>query len=496
MTTHRASRRSFAPHAGAITLLVVIFGAIFLAVLASLSGYLLSQSRLQALTRVRTEALSIAEAGLDYYHWHLAHFPTDFANGTGSPGGSYPVVIPDPQGGTAGTATLTITPNTSCHQTLSVDIASSGASAEDPSHPVTVVARYAEPSIAAYNVVTNNSIWFGSSETLNGPVHANNGIHEDGPNNAPVTSAVSSWTCPSFLGCHGETEPGVFGNGSNPSLWQFPVPNVDFTAIASDFSADKSVAQAYGIYLPRYSTGSQPQSTAYHKGYHLVFHAPDASYPNGSVTVTKVNPGKVNNVYLLDTSKYATEYSLISGETSSHTYTLPSDCGLIFVEDNAWIEGTIPGKVTVIAANPDTPGIAPDVFIRGNITYVSADGSDGLTVIAQHDVLIAPDAPYNLTINGIFVAQTGSFGRNGYWNSTTFCNGTYEPRGAFTLHGTIVASLYESETWVIGHPCGTEPNAGYQTTNNSPDRTLATDPPPFTPITSSQWDFVDWRQEN
>ncbi len=479
---------------GSITLLVLVFGSIFFAVLVALSGYVLAQNRVQDVMRVRAEAFSIAEAGLDYYHWHLAHFPTDLTNGTGG-SGPYAVTIPDPQGGTAGTATLAITSNTACGQTLSMDIASKGTAAEDPSQSVTLIGRYAQPSIAAYDIVTNGAMWFGSSETINGPVHSNNGIREDGPNNAPVTSAVSSWACPSSLGCHGETEPGVFGTGTHPELWSFPTPNIDFQGIAANFSADKSIAQAYGIYLPRYSSGNA-NGTAYYKGYHLVFNAPDATYPNGSVTVTKVTPAKVSNVFLFDTSTYGTEYSLIQGETNPQTYPIPSGCGLIFVEDNAWIEGVIPGKVTVVVANVSNADVTPSALIHGNITYASANGSDGLTLIAEKDITITPDSPQDLNINGVYVAQTGSFARNLYMNSShSGCNTTYEPRNTFSVHGTIVASLGQNETWVIGQSCGSEPDAGYQTTANLPDRALATDPPPFTPVTSTDWQFVDWQQQ-
>ncbi|HUY62263.1 MAG TPA: hypothetical protein VMV50_00500 [Candidatus Paceibacterota bacterium] len=478
---------------GSITLLVLVFGAIFLIVLTALSGYILSQNRIENVDRIKAEAFNIADAGLEYYRWHLAHFPTDLTNGTGGPG-PYPVTIPDPQGGTAGTATLSITANTACSQTTSIDITSVGTAAEDPSQPVTLVARYARPSIASYDIVTNNAIWFGSDEIINGPVHSNNGIHEDGPNNAPVTSSVSTWSCPSSLGCHGETENGVFGNGTNPNLWKFPVPQVDFAGIATDFSSLKTIAQSNGIYLPRYSSGNS-NGTAYYKGYHLVFNAPDGAYPNGSVTITKVMPGKVSNVYLLDTSSYGTEYSLISNEAPYETVGIPSNCGLIFVEDNAWIEGTIPGKVTVVVANVSNSGVVPEAYLRGNIEYATSDGSDGFTLIAQHDVLITPDSPQNLTLDGVYIAQTGSFGRNLYAFTSQGCNGVYEPRNAFSIHGTIVASLYENETWVIGQSCGSEQNAGYQTTDNYPDQALASNPPPFTPALSTDYEFVNWLQK-
>ena len=125
---------------GSITLLVLVFGGIFFTVLAALSSYVLTQNRLEDATRVRAEAFSVAEAGLEYYRWHLAHYPTDLKNGTGL-SGPYDVAIPDPGGGTAGTASLTISANTACNKTTSIDITSKGSAADEASQPITLIAR-------------------------------------------------------------------------------------------------------------------------------------------------------------------------------------------------------------------------------------------------------------------------------------------------------------------------------------------------------------------
>ncbi len=466
---------------GSITLLVLVFGGIFLAVLAALSGYVLSENRANDATRVRAEAFNVAEAGLEYYRWHLAHFPTDLQNGTGLPG-PYAIPIPDPSGGTAGTASLAITPNTACGQTTSLTLDSTGTAADDSTQPVTLEARYAEPSIASYDFVSNASVWIGSSDVVNGPYHSNNGIRMDGTANAQVSSSVSTWTCTSSYGCSpSKTEPGVFGSGTNASLWQYPTPTIDFNGIAANFANLKSIAQSSGIYLPRYSSGNS-NSTAYYKGYHLVFNA------NGTVTIYKAQPNRLSNVYLLDSNTYGSDYALMGNQVSYETVPIPANCGLIFVEDNAWIEGTIPAKVTVVVANVTTANVTPNAYLPGNITYASADGSDGLTVIASHDVLITPNSPQDMSISGVFVAQSGVFGRNYYG----YAGGSYEPRGTLTVMGTVLSALQSAETYVDGSG---NPVGGYVNTVDYPDRALATDPPPFTPILSTNYTFVDWRQK-
>jgi len=474
---------------GSVTLLVIVFGGIFFLVLSALSSYVLVQNSIEDVTRVQSEAFAVAEAGLEYYRWHLAHFPNDLQNGTGQ-SGPYVVTISDPSGGSAGTATLTITANTACGQTTSIDITSLGKAADDPTKTQTLATRYAEPSVAAYSYIVNASVYAGSDRVINGPYHSNGGIRMDGTANAPVTSSVSTWNCTSNFGCSPTQSqaPGVVGTGTNQSLWNYPTPQVDFAGIAADFSSLKSTAQSMGIYLPRYSSGNS-HSSAYHKGYHLIFNS------NGTVTVKRVTSvQKLQNVLPVDgTTSYTDDYTLINNETNYQTYTIPVGCGLVFVEDNAWIEGVIPTKVTVVVANVTNTGITPDVVLPGNITYASADGSDGLTIVGANNILIAPNSPQTMTLNGIFIAQGGAFGRNYYYYAGNGCTGTYEPRGTLTMLGTTVSNLRTGTAWEDG--CGTGSNAGYQTRIDSYDRTLANDPPPFTPITSTDYRFVDWQQK-
>ena len=64
---------------GIITVYVVIFGGIFLMLLSGLFGFIVLQNR-QSLQRLTfAQSLEIAEAGLNYARWHLAHAPSDFS---------------------------------------------------------------------------------------------------------------------------------------------------------------------------------------------------------------------------------------------------------------------------------------------------------------------------------------------------------------------------------------------------------------------------------
>ena len=466
---------------GYLMLLGIVFGAIFVMVLGGLSSFVLSQNSAQTRATGDTKAFAMAEAGLEYYHWFLAHNPGDTTHGTGVPG---PYVIPylDPEGSAVGEIELDVVGNTSCGQTTSIDIRSTGIPNDGSGAEKTVVGRYAQPTVATFSYILNDTVWAGADRVISGPYHSNGGIRMDGTANAPVTSSLTNWLCTSSFGCSpNQTKDGVWGAGPNQELWSFPVPQVDFSGISADFSSLKTLAQAEGIYLPRYSTGNS-NGSAYWRGYHLIFNA------NDTVTVRRVSATYQMSVNPINSADDDWDRARIQNETAYNTYAIPADCGLIFVEDNVWVEGTISDKVTLVAANVTTTGVAPNAYLKNNITYAETDGSDGLALIAEHNVLITPDSPSNMTLNGIFIAQGGAFGRNLYT-----CPSAYEPKGTLTIHGTTVSNKRTGTKWMNG--CGWYGDAGYQTRIDAYDRNLASDPPPFTPIVSSDYTFVDWREE-
>jgi hypothetical protein len=326
----------------------------------------------------------------------------------------------------------------------------------------------------------NDSVWAGSDRVISGPYHSNGGVRMDGTSNSSVTSSVSSWDCTSQYGCTPEqaTAPGVLGNGTDQNLWDYPTPQVDFGAISADFSSLKATAQASGKY---WSTGSPSSEWS---GQHLIFNA------DGTVTVknvTRVTSPAVTT-FVDGTTATTTDNSIINAETTTGTYSLPSDCGLIFVENRAWIEGTVKGKVTVVVADVTSASGSADVIFPNSITYSAYDGTSGLTVVAQDDVLIGPNSPGTMTLNGVFIAQSGAFGRNYYGN-----NASYEPKSALTILGTTVSNKRTGTKWCLNQSCSSY--GGYASRTDSYDRRIASDPPPFTPVVSSDYELMDWHEQ-
>lgn len=470
------------PHRGYLILVALVFGAVFLTTLGGLSMFVLSQNRLQVRSTLQAEALTLAEAGIEYYRWFLAHYPDDLQNGTGVPG-PYVMDYDDPETGAAGTVTIEIEGNEACGQLTSVDLRSTGRPESDGSVSRTVTARYARPSVGTYSYILNDSVWAGNDRIINGPYHSNGGIRMDGTANAEVTSSLATWNCTSSYGCSPSqsSAPGVVGSGPNQTLWEYPVPQVNFAGISADFGTLKTLAQSDGIYYPRYSSGTNTNNASYWRGYHLIFNA------NGTMTVRRVGTPTNLGVTPINTADDTDDWALIGNETAYATVNIPSDCGLIFIEDNVWVEGTIPSKVTLVAANVVNSGVAPNAYLVNNIQYGATDGSDGLTLIAEHNVLISPSAPNSMTLNGIFIAQDGAFGMNAY-DSCTYADKT----GTLTILGTTVSAKRTGTQWTS--TCGAY-NKGFQNRVDSFDRNMASDPPPFTPVVSADYELVDWREE-
>ncbi len=67
---------------GSILVFEVVLIFIFSIVMLGVLGTAAQQFRVTRSTVNREQAFAIAEAGINYYQWHLAKFPADYQNGT------------------------------------------------------------------------------------------------------------------------------------------------------------------------------------------------------------------------------------------------------------------------------------------------------------------------------------------------------------------------------------------------------------------------------
>jgi hypothetical protein len=459
---------------GFLLVFVLVFSAIFFVIISSFVASIVTQSKVITQRVQLEQAGQIAEAGLNYYKWFLAHYPGDVTNGTGLPG-PYVGVYYDPEGVAIGEYSLEVASSTYCGELAAIDVNSTGYTYADPEVKRTISARHAQPSVADYSYIINSDVWVGNDMQITGPLHSNGGIRMDGTNNSSVTSGQASWNCTNDFGCSPSgTRDGVFTTTANPnvSLFEFPSTPINFTGMTVDLALMQSKAESQGLYF-----GPSGKS-----GYHLIFN------PDGTVEVRVVN-SKAN-----EPNGYAWGFymNILNGSTLVGTYTPPANCPLIFVEDQVWLEGEVNGKYTLAVADVDTSGVDPSIILNNNILYSNA--SSGLLAIGEYDVLVGLVVPDDMVLNGIFIAQNGHFGRNPYDTSMPNAWEEYINRNSLTINGTIVSNGSVVTKW-LDETSGAY-ISGFNSQSNSYDRNLVLDPPPLIPRTSDLYQFTQWHDAN
>jgi hypothetical protein len=472
---------------GSIVILVLVFGSIFLILISGTVGFIFSQHKAQIKKALKEEAMQIAEAGVNYYKWHLAHFPNDLQDGTGG-AGPYEHEYFDPEGGAIGKFSLEIDGQSQCDNITAVDIISTGWTYKDSSLKRTVKTRYSRPSVAEFAYIIDDNVWAGSDREIKGRYHSNGGIRMDGENDSLVTSAKETWNCTSSFGCNPpyEVKPGIFGDGEGQGkgLWSFPAEPVDFIGLSVDLTQMKSAAQNFGVYFPPPKDIGYPSG----KGYHVIFQN------NGTFDVYVITDLSPVYGYHLEGENLIGEweYQVIDNEVFYQNYQIPSGCGLIFFEDDLWVEGTVQGKTTIVSGDLINPNEDTDVWIAGNIDYTTLDGTDGLLVVGENNILIPLYSPDNMELRGIFMAQKGHFGRNLY----TCSYSPYDQRSNLEINGSIVSKGRVGTKWGYwAWWCGGSTWSGYNNRENSYDRKLMTDPPPLTPYSDDEYNFVKWEEK-
>ncbi|NTU98757.1 hypothetical protein HGA64_01990 [Candidatus Falkowbacteria bacterium] len=473
---------------GMILMTALVITGLFLVMASGLSGISFLQTKLYKQQLAKHQALHLAEAGINYYRWHLAHSQNDFMDGTGTdpggggaPYGPYTHNYASPDGSITGKYELTITPP-AVGSTI-VGIKAVGWLDSYPNIKRGITVRYGIPSLAHYSILANSDVWFGNSEKVSGEMHSNGGIRMDGSNDSLVTSARSTWTCTSNFGCSGSSSchapctwasskctcPGVFGAGTSSSLWTSPVTTVDYNALTANISAIKTSAQSSGVYLT--VNGSN-------KGYHIIFKN------NGHFDARLVSA--VNNgISQLDDnwSSYVNTSESIRTEGSATDYAIPAN-GLIFVNDgDVWVEGVVKGRATLVAATlPENSSKYRTIFINNNLTYFARDGSNILGLIAQKDVKVPKHAPNTLTIDAVMLSQYGRVFYNNY--------SSHSVKTKIEVYGGILTNKTWTWTWVSG----SSTLDGYDDTALIYDPLATFAPPPSFP-TTGQYTLVSWDEK-
>lgn len=478
---------------GVILLNVLIFSVVAISIVTFFMAWTSSSIKIARSTLYKEQALEIAEAGADYYRWHLAHNPSDFQDGTGT-NGPYSHDFYDKDGNHIGHFILTITsPITG---STIVTIKSEGHVDLYPSIKRIIQTKLAIPSFAKFAIVADDFMRFGEGTEVFGPIHSNKGIRFDGIAHNLITSAVSSSYDPDHTG---NVEFGVHthvnvGGGINESFRsqeapptspvptrsdvfiagrQFPVPASDFTGMTSDLSTIKTKAQADGKYLA-------PSGAI---GYHIVLKTND-TYDLYKVTnLTSATSNCSSNSNSGDSTWGTWSINSSNGETLVGNYPNPNN-GLIFVEDNVWVDGKInTARITIAAgAFPDNVNTRKSIIINKDLLYTNYNGIDVIGLIAQQDITVGMVSNDTIRIDAALMAVNGRAGRHYY---SSWCS-PYHLRTLLTLYGMIGSSKRYGFAFTGTH------TTGYSTRTIIYDANLLYGPPVSFPLTSDKYTTISW----
>lgn len=411
-------------------------------VLVSMLGYISSQLKFSANRVEREKAFQIAESGIYYYRWYLAHNTSgktvqainDFwdsgtALGVASPFeadydrvGKYKIEVTPPEAG----STVAI-------------VKSTGWTYKSPGVSRTIQVRFRRPSWSEYMFLVNGFINFGDEATVYGKVHSNFGIRFDGVAYDTVSALPASFDDPSHggkdldFGVHTHTvtadpaapdeypwpvgtiipnHPDTFKGGR-----EFPVKEVNFNGVLSDLAEmKKKSASCGGKYFD--STGEGRRIILKNDGSFDICTVDDFHHTSHEINKYLQNDGTGT-------------CNSCSDECLSN-YAIPNN-GIIFVENNAWVEGSIDGKrVTIVAANL-SGGTQADLYIgMDNLRYANYDCENMVGLVGQKDITVIRKCPNNLTIDAALLAQTGRVGIND--------NG-FSSKTSITFNGAIASYL-------------------------------------------------------
>ena len=452
---------------GSILVFVIVFCAVFMMIGVSLIQImsLLHKSSLKKQSLEKT--FQVAEAGINFYKWRLAHSPDDY---TGS--GDYE--YKDNNGNRIGYYHLDIT-EPPLGSTV-VTATSTGYIDSDPNISRTLEARLAIPALSDYAFLTNSNAWIGESEEIVGKMHSNGGIRFDGESDSTVDSPLATYICGPEHGCSYEEHDGVWGTGVIQELWRFPpthsITSIDFNEIILDLADMKTKGQsAEGEYF-----GDSGEF-----GWYLHFDYDTATFKAYKVT-------DVYWTYGWDfTDGWQWRGIDIKSLGPEQAISLPAN-GVIFVEDQVWVDGEVDKRLTVASADFTDPNKETSIIINEDIVYENRDGSSAMGLIAQKDVLIPLYSPEKLEVDAALLAQGGHCFRYYYPESWY---GADAIKDEIEIWGSVITNTIWTWSWVSSE---TGPVvSGYDTTETTYDPYLTYGPPPEFP-TSGEYEVITWRE--
>ncbi|HRZ95340.1 MAG TPA: pilus assembly PilX N-terminal domain-containing protein [Candidatus Moranbacteria bacterium] len=527
-----------------LAFMLVIMTAITI-ILVSILQYISSQMRYGFHSYDREESLQIAESGINFYKWYLAKEMNtlttpqevlDYWNGDPigidydcDETGAY---ISDYESGNVkGQYCIEVDPPDEWSTVFTVR--SVGWTEGNSNLKRTIQARFRRPSFSEFMIVGDKQFTLNDQAEVHGRLHSNEGIHFNGVAYNTVSSEADTYYYSDALIPWGQWGwkngvwtywSGEYNNTLNKDVFQVGkqigtsqgATHWDFPSVDPyiNFARTKSLEGVSPPNTPCDSNGCYFNNTGEGRKITLnggTFSACDVNSYCGNCKTINVdlggytfpfNLGCCQGTWILGVicTNYCNKYSIInykrtdgtSGTCSSCSgqcaargpYAIPNN-GVIYVEDNVWLGGTLGAssnhkRVSILAADMSlNPG--PSMFLgENNLTYSSYDGSDMLGLLGQNNVEIIKASQDNLRIDGALMARYGRVGRDLYYldsrNSVTFY-GSIMTNGKFNVGKGIIPTI----------------DVGYQHSYLNFDNNLLYNPPPFFP-TGVGYSMDSWEE--
>jgi len=438
---------------GSILIFTLIFGAITsIMIITGVSSYAIFENRASNHKHNRDMSLHIAEAGIDYYRWHLAHNQTDYWDGTAQEPGPYIHEYNDKDGNLIGYFSLEI------DQPLSgssvVLVRSTGWTAVQPQTTRTIQVRLGFPSLADYTFLSNAGMNFSFTTEVHGAVHSNGEIRFDGLTDSWVDSYIN-----------------VYGGGGPKTFWRYPVPFVDFFSITGDLSNIRDLADEGETHFT--SSGVE--------GWHVVFKGDNFDLYKVDTRDCYYGAGRWKNRgwsgWYWDGTIYCYD---IGTETFFANYDIP-DSGGIFIEDDVWVEGVVDGRVSIGVGRFPVQEPYNKVYISDDITYQARSSDDVLGIMSQGNIHVPYEVSDDMVIEAAVLSQFGQIGRPFYNDDI---------KSSLSIFGSQIS--YQSGGWKWVNGWGNV-ISGFVDTYHSYDANLKYFPPPGFPVETS-YELISWEE--
>lgn len=440
---------------------LVIIAAISI-LLVSVLQFVASQIRYASYVEEKERVFHMAEGGIDFYRWYLAHAieaksPQEIAEfWEGDPlgfgeGNSYAKDYLDNNYIKIGESLISANLSSPGDYNI-IEVTSTGSTVEKPDIIRTVKATLRRSIWSDFAVISDGIVCFDKYWTINGMVIGNSGVHFNGVANNIVMAGIPSYDDDNPLhatyndkdgvwtempydadeGCiyNDELDECVFNAGT-----KFPAPEKDFTGVTQYMQSIRTESME-----PDGDTENDCTDTGCYfdnavEGRHIILKSD--TFDMCPVSEYWTNNGTKHH--------YPKKYKKISSSGTCNTcsgdclqtFTIPDE-GVIFVEDNIWLEGTVDGKrVSIAAASVSDPNTNPNIFIMNHIQYTHLDGTDTLGILAEGDIEILKDTPDDLKINGAVLAQNGAVTKPEY-NPNCCGGGCTDNKNYIDIFGCVI----------------------------------------------------------